>query len=567
MSSELMKIDNADLKLYESMVISSSQWAAVGDALGWITELAIQGDSSVKYRTGQKKIDRTIPWKRFISGKNGPRVDLNAGTYSDDTQLRLSVCRSIRGDGSFDVEAFSKIEVTVWPAYALGGGVGTKNAANNLSKKSVAWFSNFFEKGESKYITSGGNGAAMRIQPHVWANRELNHVVLNVLKDAVVTHGHTHGFCGAIFHALTLFYTLNNKKIPNLEHLKSFVSIIQKVPAILKTDLQLSSFWLPTWERKAGKSFQEAIDDVCFEIEESIENIIKINDKKGVKLYREILEKLECHTQKYRGSGLKTALAASILASVSQEEPIESVLIWIVNELDIDTDTIATMFGAVVGALENRQPEWDLQDRDYITFEARRLSKIAFGQKESSFIYPDPSKWTPPANQASAVIKTVDGLSLTGLGKLKSISDTYEQGNFIWQWFSLPHGQTVLAKYKKNLELTDIKEYEIHGDNKEYSDEKAFETSNLNQSKQPELGLGVGHFDKESFLKRYEQESRQFSLIDRYTDEVIHSNFNNETIGYYLNKLIEESLSLDNAIAFSAIIAKAKLARIKKGLK
>ncbi len=565
MSNELTRIDNADFKLYESMVICSSQWAAVGDALGWITELAAQGDSSVKYRTGQKKVDRTIPWKRFISGKNGPRVDLNAGTYSDDTQLRLSVCRAIRGDGSFDVEAFSKIEVTVWPAYALGAGIGTKAAANNLSKKNVAWFSNFFQKGESQYINGGGNGAAMRIQPHVWASRDLNHVVLNVMKDSVVTHGHTHGFCGAIFHALTLFYTLNNKKIPNLESLKSFISVIQKVPLILKTDFQLASFWLPTWERNTGKSFQEAIDEVCFEVEENIEKIIKIENKKGAELYRTILEELGCHIPKYRGSGLKTALAASVLAAVSQEEPIESVLTWIVNELDIDTDTIATMFGAIVGALENRSPEWDLQDREYITFEARRLAKIAYGEKESSFDYPDPSRWLPPTNQSSAVIKTLNGLSLRGLGELKPISETYEQGNFVWQWFSLPHGQTVLAKYKKNIEVTDSKELAIHGDNKKYSEEKIVEIKNSPEPKQPELGFGGDHIDKETLLKKYEQESSQFGIIDRYTDEVIHSNFQNEVIGYYFNKLIEESLSLDNAIAFSAIIAKAKLARIKRG--
>ncbi|HDQ4282791.1 TPA: ADP-ribosylglycohydrolase family protein [Acinetobacter baumannii] len=565
MSNELIGMETADFKSYESMVISSSQWAAVGDALGWITELATQGEASVKYRTGQKKIDSTVPWKRFISGKNGPRVDLKAGTYSDDTQLRLSVCRSIRGDGSFDVEAFSKIEVTVWPAYALGAGIGTKAAANNLSKKSVAWFSNFFQKGDSKYINSGGNGAAMRIQPHVWASRELNNVLLNVMKDSVVTHGHTHGFCGAIFHAVALFYTLNNKKIPNLESLKSFVSVIQKIPMLLKNDFQLGSFWLPTWERNTGKSLQEAIDEVCFELEDKIEKIINITNKKDVELYRAILEELECHIPKYRGSGLRTALASSILAAVAQEESIESVLIWIVNELDIDTDTIATMFGAIVGALEDRQPEWDLQDREYITFEAKRLAKIAYGEKESSFAYPDPSKWNPPTNQASAVLKTINGLSLAGLGELKPISETYEQGNFIWQWFSMPYGQTLLAKYKKNIELIESGEFVIHRDNKEYLEEKVVEIKKIQNIRQPELGFAEAHIDKDSLLRKYERESKQFDILDKYTDKVIYSNFQDEIIGYYFNKLIEESFSLDNVIAFSAIIAKAKLARIKRG--
>lgn len=56
-------------------------------------------------------------------------VDLPAGCYSDDTQLRLATSGSILGDAHFDVETFAKVELTIWPSYALGGGRGTKAAA------------------------------------------------------------------------------------------------------------------------------------------------------------------------------------------------------------------------------------------------------------------------------------------------------------------------------------------------------------------------------------------------------------------------------------------------------
>ena len=103
---------------------------------------------------------------------------LPAGCYSDDTQLRLATGRAIRPD-SFDVEAFAKVELPVWLGYALGAGKSTSAAALNLSKPRTSWFANTF-KG---WTESGGNGAAMRIQPHVWAARSLEVHAGEVVSD------------------------------------------------------------------------------------------------------------------------------------------------------------------------------------------------------------------------------------------------------------------------------------------------------------------------------------------------------------------------------------------------
>ena len=117
---------NANLNKQEA-IKKSALWAAYGDALGFITELT--DEKGLKWRTGTSRIIKTIPWKRKIGGQFGVIVDLPAGCYSDDTQLRLSTCRAIRGDGKFDVEAFAKVELPVWLSYALGAGRGTKTAA------------------------------------------------------------------------------------------------------------------------------------------------------------------------------------------------------------------------------------------------------------------------------------------------------------------------------------------------------------------------------------------------------------------------------------------------------
>jgi len=601
---------HSDHSTYEKKIISSAQWAAVGDALGWMTELA-KDVSNIKFRTGRDKVNRTMPWRRNINGRQGTSVNFPAGVYSDDTQLRLAVCRAIRGDGTFDVEAFAKIELTVWPSYALGGGIGTKTAANNLSRKGVTWFSNFFDKGNSRYIDGGGNGAAMRIQPHVWACKNIDSMLLNILRDSLVTHGHTHGFCGAIFHGLSLYETIKNKSIPNIDSWRTFTEYFHKIPELLEKDPQLASFWLPTWEETTGKTLKEALEITYSEVNNDINRIENLYYSNNGISYIEILDHLGCKTDKYRGSGIKTALVANALAFFSQDSKteIEDVLIQAANELQSDTDTIATMVGAMLGALESRLPEWDILDREYITAEASRLARIALGKTETSFEYPDPAKWISPSTQAAAVVNTEKGLAISGFGNLKVVGEKYNYGNYCWQWFELPFGQTILAKFKAKMDPEIVNSVEIYRNNNTYLkkevinsgtstvinilDEKnkmqevAIESTNIdsvsNYTRQTDTissdltnekniaqevkrkGLS---FDRpfEAENKHYQNNSYSvpYNMIDYMTDEVIRSNFDERLIGKYFNKIIDHYASLEQAIAFAAIIAKAKLVRKRK---
>ena len=107
----------------QDRIRSSALWAAWGDALGFITELADQ--RILRQRVGELRVTTTKPWTRRLGGKYGVDADLPAGSYSDDTQLRLATSRAIRGDGRFDVQSFAKVELVVWQAYALGGGRST----------------------------------------------------------------------------------------------------------------------------------------------------------------------------------------------------------------------------------------------------------------------------------------------------------------------------------------------------------------------------------------------------------------------------------------------------------
>ncbi|RYC28819.1 ADP-ribosylglycohydrolase family protein [Lichenibacterium minor] len=546
----------------EKAVVSSALWAAAGDALGWMTELA-RGEAGVAHRTGSNTVSVPVRWQRIVGGQAGPRVNLPAGTYSDDTQLRLAVSRAIRGDGEFDVEAFAKIEVTVWPSYALGAGLGTKAAASNLARRGVNWFSNFFDSGGQKYVAGGGNGAAMRIQPHVWAAAagSMNGMIANVLRDSLVTHGHPHGFCGAVFHAMCVAHALENRSVPEPSDWLHFIEGLSLVPKLIADDPQLAAFWQSAWETNAGLTIESAIRATQSEASGDVVRVRDILDGDPVKSYRAVLERIGCLEPHFRGSGLKTALAAAALAWLYRDRPIGEALALSANELESDTDTIATMAGAVLGCVHVSEPEWAIQDRDYITQEAMRLAAIADGRPQDSFAYPDLGRWTPPNRQTASVGLNGRGYALAGLGTLDPISPEYAAGDAIWQWFMLPFGQTILAK-RRAVVKDNLSGSQLPG---ERQAPIPFRKA-VSSSKESQATL----FDPGRKDAREPQRSSEAlghpprSGLDYWTDVVINRDFDDLTIGRVFNRLLEETGSADTAVAFAAIIAKAKLARERR---
>ncbi|WP_159436476.1 ADP-ribosylglycohydrolase family protein [Pseudovibrio sp. Tun.PSC04-5.I4] len=133
-----------------------------------------------------------------------------------------------------------------------------KQQQPNLSKRGVNWFSNFFATDRQRYTMAGGNGAAMRVQPHVWsAKGTLDEMILRVMRDSIVTHGHPHGFCGAVFHALCLWGTMVNREIPSILEAKQFIAYMDKLPGIIDRDNELGSIWRPSWNENPIRALKK----------------------------------------------------------------------------------------------------------------------------------------------------------------------------------------------------------------------------------------------------------------------------------------------------------------------
>lgn len=423
----------------------SSLWAAYGDAIGWISELT--DEAGLKRRTGGAGLHKPINWSRRIGGRSGVNVSLPAGCYSDDSQLRLATSRAIRPDG-FDVEALAKVELPVWLSYGLGGGKSTSAAAEQLGRPKSVWWRNKFRG----WTQSGGNGAAMRIQPHVWACRSPGDPATflpAVVRNSVCTHSHPHGLLGAVFHALCVAHAMRFGRVPSPDELAAIAGTAGCLPEIIASDPELG-FWRVAFEQEAGgfnPAWKQAVDD----LREAMRIAAHYNAR-GRDGYHSVVESLKLRDPARRGSGMLTALAAVALAWC-EPRPVEATRIG-ANALGTDTDTIATMAGAMLGAVADTDPPVEVLDVGLFRSEARRLAQIAAGEAPPSHTYPDLLHWKPPRTRADALARTKDGkLVVPGLGPGHRLDEeaVVGRGGFRWQWVKLDFGQTLLIKSREVL--------------------------------------------------------------------------------------------------------------------
>lgn len=432
----------------------SSLWAAYGDALGWISELTDK--DGLRRRTDGAPLSEPVAWTRRIGGRAGINVRLPRGCYSDDSQLRLATGRAISADG-FDVEAFAKVELPVWLSYALGAGKSTTAAAEHLARPKSSWYANQF-KG---WTESGGNGAAMRIQPHVWAARtpdDPESFLPDVVRNAICTHSHPTGLMGAVLHALCVGHAIADARCPTSNELAKSIEVAKRLPEIMANDVEFG-YWRSAFEQVAG-DLSEAWEGVVEETRRALRVVSTITTNVTPRdRYKNMVNGLRLRDSERRGSGMLTAVAAIALAWC-EPRPAEAMRIA-ANEVGTDTDTIATMAGAIVGAVADADPPVEVIDADLFRSEADRLAAIAAeGHSPPSHRYPDLLHWSAPVSRADALVSSKDGhLRVCGLGSVseeKSEPIKSAHAGFLWQWIRLEYGQTLLIKRRVNVRSVDV---------------------------------------------------------------------------------------------------------------
>ncbi len=123
----------------ETKYKGSLKLVAIRDALGWMTEFEKRQDT-LKKKFVTDYINSFHAWGKNVGGRFYDCIDkLNSGSYSDDTQLLLSVARSIDKDGFVDQQYFAKSELPNWLLYLRGAGRTIKNVARKIERKPTKW--------------------------------------------------------------------------------------------------------------------------------------------------------------------------------------------------------------------------------------------------------------------------------------------------------------------------------------------------------------------------------------------------------------------------------------------
>ena len=537
----------------EERIENSALWAAYGDALGFMTEFATASLLRAKY--GKELIDECQPWKRRVGGRFGVTANLPKGCYSDDTQLRLATSRAIVAGGKFDVEAFARVELPVWPAYALGGGRSTKAASAHLATAGVSWLTNFYKKDTVAYLSAGGNGVAMRIQPHVWAARDWGDpqtYVPSIVRNAISTHGHLRAVVGAVFHAITLAEALRTGRVPeprDVDVIASRASV--ETERAFNSDKQIASLWLGVWERESGKSIVRALQSVGDDLLRDVRNASTVAPlSSSTATYNAVADRLGAYSESSRGSAMCTTVLAVYLAWLTRDTP-EQAAVVSTNALGSDTDTVATMTCALLGATVERRPPQDPMDASYIAKEARRLANIR-GQastRETSFTYPDLLQWEAPRTQLDAVQLDPDGNYIVGgLGSVRSKGESYVksslQGSAVWQWLELEFGQNLLIKRRQHPRHMKMTKPSVgtgrrgHTRSPSLFEVEKSKTSGAPTAPQRRRGGGSGYISVEEAVRRS-----------------VKSDYDPLVVGESLLALADRASGVEWAVAFAAVIA------------
>lgn len=331
---------------------------AIGDALGWPNEPRSSN------RTKKPKItDHFVEWTRSCAKPRWHDEKILPGEYSDDTQMTLSVSRSIiAGDWE---KFFAEKELPFWLTYERGGGTALLKAARSCNEKKVQlWQSN----SPQDYFNAGGNGAAMRILPHVIAAAKapnISALMLDIVKNTLITHGHPRAFLGATCYAYALNYLLRKDTILEYGELVTAIVSGQKDWGA-HLDPSIFGSWLNVANQRCDYEYATEWKNVLNHMVKQLE-FIRASLKQGLMADdAKVLAELECFG-KANGAGDIAILASIYLASKYANNPSLGIKVPAFS-LGADADTIASITGGLLGMLNGTSwipAEWySVQDRD-----------------------------------------------------------------------------------------------------------------------------------------------------------------------------------------------------------
>ena len=410
---------------------------AIGDALGWPNE------PRSKNRAKKPKVhDFFVEWTRSCRQPRWHDERIFPGEYSDDTQLTLSVARSIiMGDWE---TFFAEKELPFWLKYERGGGRALLKAARSIAEEKVLpWQST----SPQEYLNAGGNGAAMRILPHViaYANKpDKTALISDIIRNTIITHGHPRAILGATCYAYALDFILRKETV--LEYGELVAAVIDGKDY---WGTFPSSEFFKDW---FGKVKQYSTFDYVQEWDSNYNHMIRQLEfistslKKGLMLEdAKVMDSLGCYSS-VNGAGDVAVLTAIYFASRYATNPVLGIKTP-AGSFGIDTDTIASITGGLLGMLCGINwipPEWKMV-QDYQCLVQIVEILLSENKKETT------------KTEVSVVKSKSDHWSISPIGMMRLLETRQARnGNHgivvIKKWMTAL-GQTIYAKEFQPFEV------------------------------------------------------------------------------------------------------------------
>ena len=333
--------------------------AAIGDALGWPNEF-----NSGNQRTCYDNDYRFVTWQRKNRYPFWHTETIERGSYSDDTQLTLAVARCLLYEDW--QERFTKEEFPFWLEYERGAGRAVKKAASLWKKREIPWKS--IENCKDYYM-AGGNGGAMRILPHIIkrTNDSIENITIDVISNVIISHGHPRAILGATCYAYALYYLFHKTDVLSFAELVDVLIEGRKIWGAAP-DKNVFAEWLEVAQDKSGFNYSKEWNGCYSSMINNFENIKNALNNGLLSDDKNVLEEIGAYSR-VSGAGDVTILAAVYFFSKYANTPELAIGIPAFSK-GIDTDTIASMVGGMIGAFygSNWIPlEWrNVQDYTYI---------------------------------------------------------------------------------------------------------------------------------------------------------------------------------------------------------
>jgi ADP-ribosylglycohydrolase/predicted enzyme related to lactoylglutathione lyase len=364
---------NKPTGLFKDKAIGAILGAACGDALGWPNERI--GRSSYRNQQSQGLLQEFRKWTRRSGGRFYPHEEtIDVGEYSDDTQLILCLSRSmLRGEKWW--EYWTQIELPFWMLYERGGGGATKRAADAWTNGKTPWGAAQNPKDVKRYFEAGGNGAAMRVLPHILHKAKssiFEPISCNIFLDGVATHGHPRALVGALAYGYALWKSLRRES--RLEYgalVEELLSSINEWSVIPKLSVAQDG-WLDAANQNLP-NYQKVWDDTVLEMQKALQLCRDELSKGALTFDDEVLRHLQCFDIKFSGAGTVAAAASVFLASRYAPDPMNGI-VKAAFSIGSDTDTIASMTGGLLGTICGL--EWLSSHRNIIQ-DSKYLAEVA----------------------------------------------------------------------------------------------------------------------------------------------------------------------------------------------